>query len=229
MNHFPISKWAEDDRPREKLMLKGKHSLSDAELLAILIGTGSREHSALDLAKMILIQTQNNLIELSKMQISELMNFRGIGQAKAITVIAALELGRRRRGSEVIQRKKIQSSKDVFELFQVELAEKKYEGFWLLLLDRANKIVGQEKISEGGTAGTVADPKRIFKTAIDRHASSLILCHNHPSGNVEPSQADISLTKKMIQAGTLLDIQILDHIIIGEENYFSFADENMMA
>jgi len=229
MNHFPISKWAEDDRPREKLMLKGKHSLSDAELLAILIGTGSREHSALDLAKMILIQTRNNLIELSKMQISELMDFRGIGQAKAITVIAALELGRRRRGSEVIQRKKIQSSKDVFELFQVELAEKKYEGFWLLLLDRANKIIGQEKISEGGTAGTVADPKRIFKTAIDRHASSLILCHNHPSGNVEPSQADISLTKKMIQAGTLLDIQILDHIIIGEENYFSFADENMMA
>jgi DNA repair protein RadC len=229
MNHFPISKWAEDDRPREKLMLKGKHTLSDAELLAILIGTGSREHSALDLAKMILIQTRNNLIELSKMQISELMDFRGIGQAKAITVIAALELGRRRRGSEVIQRKKIQSSKDVFELFQVELAEKKYEGFWLLLLDRANKIIGQEKISEGGTAGTVADPKRIFKTAIDRHASSLILCHNHPSGNVEPSQADISLTKKMIQAGTLLDIQILDHIIIGEENYFSFADENMMA
>lgn len=229
MNHIPISKWAEDDRPREKLLLKGKHSLSDAELLAILLGTGTRDQSALDLAKTILTETRNNLIELSKMQISELMQFRGIGQAKAITIIAALELGRRRRGSEVIQRKKIQSSKDVFELFQVELAEKKYEGFWLLLLDRANKIVGQEKISEGGTAGTVADPKRIFKVAIDRHASSLILCHNHPSGNVEPSQADITLTKKMMHAGALLDIQILDHIIIGEENYFSFADENMMA
>ncbi|HOW26242.1 MAG TPA: DNA repair protein RadC [Bacteroidales bacterium] len=228
MNHIPISKWAEDDRPREKLLLKGKHSLSDAELLAILLGTGTRDHSALDLAKMILTETRNNLIELSKMQISQLMNFRGIGQAKAITVIAALELGRRRRGSEVIQRKKIQSSRDVFELFQVELAEKRYEGFWLLLLDRANKIVGQEKISEGGTAGTVADPKRIFKVAIDRFASSIILCHNHPSGNVEPSQADITLTKKMIHAGSLLDIQILDHIIIGEENYFSFADENMM-
>jgi len=229
MNHIPISKWAEDDRPREKLLLKGKHSLSDAELLAILLGTGSRNQSALDLAKTILTESRNNLIELSKMQISELMHFRGIGQAKAITVIAALELGRRRRGSEVIQRKKIQSSKDVFELFQVELAEKKYEGFWLLLLDRSNKIVGQEKISEGGTAGTVADPKRIFKVAIDRFASSLILCHNHPSGNVEPSQADITLTRKLIHAGTLLDIQILDHIIIGEENYFSFADENMMA
>jgi DNA repair protein RadC len=229
MNHIPISKWAEDDRPREKLLLKGKHSLSDAELLAILLGTGCRDQSALDLAKTILTETRNNLIELSKMQIGELMHFRGIGQAKAITVIAALELGRRRRGSEVIQRKKIQSSKDVFELFQVELAEKKYEGFWLLLLDRANKIVGQEKISEGGTAGTVADPKRIFKVAIDRFASSLILCHNHPSGNVEPSQADITLTKKLIHAGALLDIQILDHIIIGEENYFSFADENMMA
>ncbi|MDD5507403.1 MAG: DNA repair protein RadC [Bacteroidales bacterium] len=228
MNHLPISKWAEDDRPREKLLIKGKHSLSDAELLAILLGTGSRNQSALDLAKTILIESRNNLIELSKMQISELMHFRGIGQAKAITIIAALELGRRRRGSEVIQRKKIQSSKDVFEFFQVELAEKKYEGFWLLLLDRANKIVGQEKISEGGTAGTVADPKRIFKVAIDRFASSLILCHNHPSGNVEPSQADITLTKKLIHAGALLDIQILDHIIIGEENYFSFADENMM-
>ncbi|HNS18431.1 MAG TPA: DNA repair protein RadC [Bacteroidales bacterium] len=228
MKHIPISRWAEEDRPREKLMLKGKHSLSDAELLAILIGTGSREHSALDLAKEILTEIQNNLIELSKLQVNELVKFQGIGHAKAITIIAALELGRRRRGSEVIQRKKIQSSRDVFELFQVELAEKKYEGFWLLLLDRANKIVGQEKISEGGTAGTVADPKRIFKVAIDRHASSLILCHNHPSGNVEPSQADISLTKKMIHAGTLLDIQILDHIIIGEENYFSFADENMM-
>ncbi len=228
MNHLPISKWAEDDRPREKLLIKGKHSLSDAELLAILLGTGSRNQSALDLAKTILIESRNNLIELSKMQTSELMHFRGIGQAKAITIIAALELGRRRRGSEVIQRKKIQSSKDVFEFFQVELAEKKYEGFWLLLLDRANKIVGQEKISEGGTAGTVADPKRIFKVAIDRFASSLILCHNHPSGNVEPSQADITLTKKLIHAGALLDIQILDHIIIGEENYFSFADENMM-
>lgn len=229
MNHIPISKWAEDDRPREKLILKGKHSLSDAELLAILISTGSRTHSALDLAKAILANTQNNLIELSKLQVNELMQFQGIGQAKAITIIAALELGRRRRGSEVIQRKKIQSSRDVFELFQVELAERKYEGFWLLLLDRANKIVGQEKISEGGTSGTVADPKRIFKAALDRHASSVILCHNHPSGNVEPSQADISLTKKLMNAGNLLDIQILDHIIVGEENYFSFADENMMA
>lgn len=229
MNHIPISKWAEDDRPREKLMLKGKHSLSDAELLAILIGTGSRKQSALDLAKTILTETHNNLIELSKLLVNDLMQFQGIGQAKAIIIIAALELGRRRRGSEVIQRKKIQSSRDVFELFQVELAERKYEGFWLLLLDRANKIVGQEKISEGGTSGTVADPKRIFKVALDRHASSVILCHNHPSGNVEPSQADISLTKKLMHAGNLLDIQILDHIIVGEENYFSFADENMMA
>jgi DNA repair protein RadC len=228
MNHIPISKWAEEDRPREKLMLKGKHTLSDAELIAILIGTGTRDRSAVDIAKLILAQSQNNLIELSKLQTTELMNYQGIGEAKAIRIVAALEIGRRRRGSEVLQRKKISSSKDVFELFQVELAEKKYEGFWLLLLDRSNKIVGQEKVSEGGTSGTVADPKRIFKAAIDRHASSIILCHNHPSGNVEPSQADISLTKKMIHAGTLLDIQILDHVIVGEENYFSFADENMM-
>jgi DNA repair protein RadC len=228
MNHIPISKWAEEDRPREKLMLKGKHTLSDAELIAILIGTGTRDRSAVDIAKLILVNSQNNLIELSKLQVPELITNQGIGEAKAIRIVAALELGRRRRGSEVLQRKKITSSRDVYELFQAELAEKKYEGFWLLLLDRSNKIVGQEKISEGGTSGTVADPKRIFKAAIDRHASSIILCHNHPSGNVEPSQADISLTKKMIHAGSLLDIQILDHVIVGEENYFSFADENMM-
>ena len=222
-----IKYWAEDDRPREKLLLKGKNALSDAELMAILLRSGDRTKSAVDLSKDILNSASNNLIELSKFTVEELLKFKGIGEAKALSVIAALELGRRRRGAEVIQKEKITNSNDVFELFQSIMEDYKYESFWVLLLNRANKIIKKVQISDGGVSGTVADPKRIFKISLENYASGIILCHNHPSGNIKPSEADIKLTKKIKEGGALLDINVLDHIIIGDENYFSFADQNM--
>jgi len=223
-----IKFWAEDDRPREKLLLKGKSALSDAELMAILLRSGDRKKSAVDLAKDILDTASNNLIELSKFRIDDFLKFKGIGEAKALSIISALELGRRRRGAEVLQKEKITSSKDVFDLFQSIMEDYKYESFWILLLNRANKIIKKIQVSDGGISGTVADPKRIFKHSIENEASGIILCHNHPSGNIKPSEADIKLTKKIKDGGALLDINVLDHIIIGEENYFSFADENML-
>jgi len=223
-----IKFWAEDDRPREKLLLKGKSALSDAELMAILLRSGDQKKSAVDLAKDILDTASNNLIELSKFRIDDFLKFKGIGEAKALSIISALELGRRRRGAEVLQKEKITSSKDVFNLFQSIMEDYKYESFWILLLNRANKIIKKIQVSDGGISGTVADPKRIFKHSIENEASGIILCHNHPSGNIKPSEADIKLTKKIKDGGALLDINVLDHIIIGEENYFSFADENML-
>ncbi len=223
-----IKYWAEDDRPREKLLLKGKNALSDAELIAILLRSGNRKQSAVDLSKQILEKASNNLIELSKFSVEDFLKFRGIGEAKALSVISALELGRRRRGAEIIQKEKISSSKDVFELFQSIMEDYKYESFWILLLNRANKIIKKIQVSDGGVSGTVADPKRIFKLSLENDASGLILCHNHPSGNTKPSEADIKLTKKIQKGGELLDINVLDHIIVGEENYFSFADENLL-
>ncbi len=229
MNEFQnIKQWAEDDRPREKLMLKGKSALSDAELIAILLRSGSRKETAVDLAKRILNHVSDNLVELSKLDLKELMKFNGIGEAKALSIIAALELGKRRRESEIMLKEKIKGSKDVFEYFHANLSDSHYEEFWVLLLNRANKIIKKEMISEGGITGTVADPKRIFKVAIDHHATSIILCHNHPSGNLKPSEADIKLTKQLKEAGNLLDIAILDHIIVGEDSFFSFADEGLM-
>jgi len=226
--YFPIREWAEDDRPREKLLLKGRQSLSDAELIAILMGSGSRNESAVDLAKRILKESSDNLMELSKLSVQELIKFKGVGQAKAISIIAALELGKRRRGAEALERKKIASSKDVFEYFSSIIGDSTYETFYILLLNRANKIIREIQISEGGISGTVADPKKIFKLALDHNATSIILCHNHPSGNVKPSGDDIALTKKIKNAGDMIDISVLDHIIIGDEKYYSFADESMM-
>jgi len=224
-----IKNWAEDDRPREKLMLKGKAALSDAELIAILIGSGNTEESAVELSKSILKSVQDNLIELSKLSISNLVkNFKGIGEAKAISIIAALELGKRRRSAEVLEKKKINSSKDAFELLQNMVADCLYEEFWIILLNKANKVLKYECISEGGITGTVADPKKIFKLALENNATSLILCHNHPSGNLKPSEADIKLTKKVKEAGLFLEILVVDHLIIGDEKYYSFADEGML-
>ncbi len=223
-----IKNWAEDDRPREKLLLKGKHSLSNAELIAILLGSGSKELSAVDLAKKILNFLNDNLIELSKLSVTDLMKFRGIGQAKAISIIAALELGKRRRSEDVLEKEKITSSRDAFEVFQGILSDSQYEEFWMLLLNKANKIIKKINISEGGISGTVADPKKIFKLALENNASSIILSHNHPSGNIQPSDSDLKLTKKLVDAGKLLDISVLDHLIIGDEKYYSFADENML-
>lgn len=225
---LPIRKWAEDDRPREKLMLKGKGQLSKAELIAILIGSGNVEESAVQLAQSILNAVNNNLAELSKQTVKNLTKFKGIGEAKAISIVAALELGKRRLSDDAFERKKIKSSEDAFHMLYPELSDKQYEEFWILMLDRANQVIQKINISEGGMAGTVADPKKIFKMALDFSSSSLILAHNHPSNNLKPSQNDIDLTKKLSSAGKLLDIQVLDHLIFGHDSYFSFADENLM-
>ena len=223
-----IKEWDDADRPREKLLSKGRQALSDAELIAILLGSGNTEESAVDLAKRILQTAGNNLVELSKMTVAELMKFKGIGEAKAITIVAATELGRRRRSAEVLQKKKISSSRDVFEIFQADMADSPYEEFWVLLLNRANRIIKKVKVSDGGVSGTVADPKRIFRYALDSMCSGIILCHNHPSGNIEPSNADKELTRKIKSGAAYFDISVLDHIIIGDEKYFSFADRGMM-
>lgn len=226
---LPIRSWAEDDRPREKLLLKGKGQLSKAELIAILIASGNRDESAVELSKRILNSVDNNLAELSKLSVNELCKFKGIGKAKAISIVAALEIGRRRRADDVIQKKKkINSSKDVYDTFYADLSDKHYEEFWILLLDRANQIIKKINISEGGLSGTVADPKKIFKLALEHNSSSIILAHNHPSNNLKPSDNDIKLTKSISSAGRTLEISVLDHIIVGSDNYFSFADESLI-
>ncbi|HPR57325.1 MAG TPA: DNA repair protein RadC [Bacteroidales bacterium] len=224
-----IKNWLEDDRPREKLLLKGKNSLSDAELIAILIASGSKNESAVDLSKRILKSVEGNLIELSKLSVNELEKFKGIGEAKAISIVAALELGSRRRGAEALERKSITSSHDAFEVLQMHVADPNYEQFFVILLNRGNKVLKTVIISEGGVTGTVVDPKKIFKIAIENGATSLILGHNHPSGNTTPSSADINLTDKIVGAGKLLDINILDHIIIGADKYYSFADNGQIS
>ena len=225
---YPIREWAESDRPREKLLLKGKSALSDAELLAILMGSGSKNESAVDLAMRILRESNDNLIELSKLGVNELTKFKGVGEAKAISIIAAMELGKRRRGAEALEKKKITSSRDVFEYFSSIFGDHTYEAFYILLLNRANRIIREVQVSEGGFSGTVADPKKIFKIALENNATSIILSHNHPSGNIQPSDADIKLTHKLKGAGEMLDLPVIDHIILGEEKYYSFADEGQM-
>lgn len=222
-----ILSWAEEDRPREKLMLKGRAALSDAELIAILIGSGTRELSAVDLSKVILNSVGNNLNELAKLSINDLMKFKGIGDAKAISIAAALELGRRRKESDVQKRAKVTSSSDAYQAIRPYLLDLSHEQFWILLLNRANEIIRPVQVSVGGVAGTVADPKIIFKSAIEYLASAIILVHNHPSGNLTPSQADKDLTRKVKEAGRLLDIPVLDHLIFGDNGYYSFADEGI--
>lgn len=223
-----IKAWAEEDRPREKLLNQGRTALSNAELIAILIGSGTPETSAVDLSKTILSSVQDQLHELGKLPIQELTQFKGIGEAKAITIVAALELGRRRKNAEVLKRSKITSSQDVFNVMYARLSDLPHEEFWVLLLNRANKVIKTQRISSGGVSGTVADAKLIFNSAIAHLASSIILCHNHPSGNLKPSNADVQLTKKLKAGGEMLDISVLDHLIIGDESYFSFADEGML-
>jgi DNA repair protein RadC len=227
-NHLPIKSWAEDDRPREKLRLKGKNALSDAELLAILLGSGTRNESALDVSKGILRDLKDNLAELSRLSLSDLMKYKGVGEAKAITILAALELGKRRNEAVVIEKDKISNSRDAFEIFRSRIGDLPYEEFWIILLNKANKVIRYCNISEGGISGTVVDPKKIFKIALDHHASSIILGHNHPSGNLQPSEADQKITKKIREAGNMLDVAVLDHIIIGDDRYYSFADEGMV-
>jgi DNA repair protein RadC len=223
-----ILSWAEEDRPREKLLMKGKSALSDAELIGILIGSGTISMSAVDLAKVILNDVNNNLNDLAKLSVKDLQKFKGIGEAKAISIMSALELGRRRRESESPKKLKITSSKDVYDIMAPNLLDLPHEEFWVLLLNRANAVIKKVQISAGGVAGTVADPKIIFKTALENLSSSMILVHNHPSGNLSPSQADKEITKKMKEAGKLLEIPVLDHIIFADKHYYSFADEGIL-
>lgn len=223
-----IKNWALEDRPREKLLAKGISSLSNAELIAILIGSGSKNESAVELSKIILNKVKNNLNELGKLTVNDLQANKGIGEAKAITIIAALELGRRRKLADILIKNKITSSKDVFELFQQIIGDLPYEEFWILLLNRSNKIIDKLKISQGGTSGTVIDVKLILKDAIEKLATSIILCHNHPSGNTQPSEIDISITTKLKEAAKIMEIPVLDHIIITDSSYYSFADEGIL-
>ena len=221
---FPIKEWAEDDRPREKLLQKGKTVVSDAELIAILIGTGNRHESAVGLSKKILASVGNNLVALGKLSVQQLTEFKGIGEAKAITIVSALELGRRRRSEEGIVLDKIATSKSVFEIMQPLIGELPHEEFWILYLNNSNKIVMKSQLSKGGITGTVVDVRLVFKKALENNAVSIIVCHNHPSGILQPSDADKQITEKLKEAGKNLDIRLLDHLIITEKGYYSFAD-----
>ena len=223
-----IKAWAEEDRPREKLLSKGRTTLSDAELIAILIGSGNRNETAVELSKKILKSIDNDLNKLGKLSVKELMQFKGIGEAKAISIVAALELGRRRKNTDNQLKKTIKSSKDVFEEVIGVMSDLPHEEFWVLFLDRRNAVIKKSNVSKGGVSGTVADAKIIFKEAIQLLASAVILCHNHPSGNLKPSDADIQLTKKMKEIGNLVDVPVLDHLIITDKSYFSFGDEGLI-
>ncbi|MEZ0541621.1 RadC family protein [Fibrella arboris] len=223
-----IKSWAEEDRPREKLMLKGTAALSDAELVAILINSGTAELSAVDVARKVLEGVGNNLHELAKRSVKELSKFRGIGEARAISIVAALELGRRRREQAPLERNRITCSRDAYLEIRPYLMDKPHEEFWVLLLNRANEVLRPVQISAGGVSGTVADPRLIFKVGLEYLASGVILAHNHPSGNLTPSQADRELTRKLKEAGRFLDIPVLDHLIVTDRTYLSFADEGIL-
>ena len=225
---FPITTWALDDRPREKLLAKGKTALSDAELIAILIGSGSKNESAVQLSQRIIGGAKNSLNALGKQSVSELMNYKGIGEAKAITIVAALELGRRRRAETVLETKKITSSSTVFDLMQPLLGDLEHEEFWIIFLNNSNKIIQQSQLSKGGITGTLVDVRLVFKMALQLGAVAVILVHNHPSGSLKPSGADKQLTQKLKQGGQSLDIAVLDHIIVTQKAYFSFADEGIL-
>ncbi|KJS04471.1 MAG: hypothetical protein VR77_11565 [Flavobacteriales bacterium BRH_c54] len=223
-----IKAWSLEDRPREKLLSKGRSALSDAELIAILIGSGNRNETAVELSKKIFKSIDNDLNKLGKLSVKELMQFKGIGEAKAISIVAALELGRRRKNTDNQLKKNIKSSKDVFEEVIGVMSDLPHEEFWVLFLDRRNAVIKKSNISKGGISGTVADAKIIFKEAMQLLASAIILCHNHPSGNLKPSDADIQLTKKMKEIGNLVDVPVLDHLIITDKSYFSFGDEGLI-
>lgn len=223
-----IKEWAVEDRPREKMLTKGIRSLSEAELLAILIGSGNLEESAVEVSRRILVSVNNNLNELGKKTINDLRKFKGIGEVKAITIMAALELGRRRKESEPEEKLKVTTSSDAATVFKPLLSDLPHEEFWILMLNRNNLVIDKMMVSQGGLSGTIIDVRIILKTALDKLACSLILCHNHPSGNLIPSEADKEITRKIREAGKHMDIAVLDHLIIGNDAYFSFADEGFL-
>lgn len=224
-----IKEWASDDRPREKMMAKGKSALSNAELIAILIGSGNTELSAVELSRKILDSVDNNLIELSNLSLSDLMRHKGIGEAKAITIMAALELGKRRRGAKAVIDDKLKNTKDAYERFLPLLDDPQQEHFFAMYLNQNHKVLKVERVSHGGVTHAIADPKVIFKNALNTGATALIISHNHPSGNPKPSEEDRLLTKKLIAGGKLLDISVIDHIIIGTECYYSFLEMGTMS
>ena len=223
-----ITEWAVEDRPREKLITKGTSSLSDAELLGILISSGTKEKSAVDLGRELLNMVDNNLNNLGKLSITDLKKLRGIGSARAVTIAAALELGRRRKLAEVPEAPQIKCSKDVADIFQPLLADLPHEEFWILFLNRSNRVISRMKLSQGGISGTVTDVRIVMKKAIENLASGIIVCHNHPSGNLNPSESDTKITQKIKEAGNLMDIQLLDHLIISDKDYYSFADNGQL-
>ena len=227
-NNYPIKHWAKDDQPREKLLACGAENLSNSELLAILVNNGTRTQSAVDLAREILKLGHNNLVELGKLTVRDLMKVKGIGEAKAITIAAALELGRRREGAGTLDRLVVAASTDTAAYLQNRLKDNKREVFAVIFLNRANKVNHFEIISEGGITGTVADPRIILKKALEEDAVSLILCHNHPSGSLKPSKADEELTWKIREAARYFDIKVLDHLIVSDDGYYSFADEGIL-
>lgn len=228
LQHLSIKEWAEDDRPREKLLLKGKNALSDAELLAILLGSGTRRESAVQVAQRVLNENNNNLHEIARLSVNDLKKFRGIGEAKALSIVAALELGRRKKDADVPEHTVIRTSTDAYKHIVGKLSDLPHEEFWILLLNRAHKVTRTELVSRGGVSGTVADVRMMLKSAVENLASAIVLAHNHPSGNTRPSDADIQLTKKVREAALLFDIQVLDHIIVGDQSYFSFTDEGIL-
>lgn len=223
-----IKEWAADDRPREKMLDKGKNALSNAELIAIILGSGNTDQSAVGLARDILAGVNDNLIELSNLTIADLMKYKGVGVAKAISVVAALEIGNRKRLSEALQLPSVRNSKDAYDILDTSITDHSREEFWVILLNQGNKVIKAECISKGGLAGTVADPKVVFKKALENNAAAIVLGHNHPSGETKPSQQDINLTNKLSQAGKTLEIKVLDHIIVGKNKYFSFTDEGLL-
>jgi DNA repair protein RadC len=228
LKHIPIKCLAEDDRPREKLLNIGRQNLSDAELLAIILGSGSATETAVQLAQRILSDFGNDINLLAKSSVADLRKFKGVGEVKAITIAAAFELGRRRDDKDISEKPKIATSYDAFKLLNAKLSDLPHEEFWILLLNRANTVVKMECISKGGVSGTVVDARLILKPAIEFLASGIILCHNHPSGQLKPSEQDISLTRKLKESTRMMDINLLDHIIIGEQKYLSFADEGIL-
>lgn len=223
-----ITAWAEEDRPREKMLLKGRNALSDAELIAILIGSGTVGESAVALAQRILAQADGNLHELGKRTIKDLQRFKGVGEAKAITIVAALELGRRRQLSDLRERPRLGNSRDAFNVIAPLLTDLHHEEFWLLLLNRNHEVFARERLSTGGMAGTVVDIKLVLKTALDARAAAFVAIHNHPSGSLDPSPEDIALTKRLQQAGQIIDLPLIDHLIVSERGYYSFADHAML-
>jgi DNA repair protein RadC len=228
-NSNPIHSWAVEDRPREKMSLKGRNALSDAELIAILLGTGTKDENALDIAKKILCSAENNLNALGELTLKDLQKIRGIGEAKAIVIAAAMELGRRRMNCEAVERPQIKTSSDAYRIIAPILSDLGHEEFWILALNRANRVLGKVKISSGGLSATVVDTKKLFQRALEfERVNGIILCHNHPSGNLHPSQDDIDLTRKIMEAALVLDLRIYDHIIVAGTGFVSFVDKGYL-